>query len=365
MDKTLVDSRGTLFLLLMMLSAKLLTAMPRMLAVDVGPSAWLVVLLAGLVALPPVWGLVVLLGRFPGQGLAAINEKALGPWVGGVMNLLQIAYFVTLGGLMLRAFVIGFRIAVMPKTPPSVLSMVIVSVALYTAFRGMEVMARMAAYLTPMLVVLGGLTLLGPVRVINVTNIFPLFGNGVDVTLLSPFRYTSLYSEILLLGTVAAMLPPGKIGQLAFKTMAWATAIQTVVMVALLAVFPYPAISRLFFPVLDLTRMIELSEFVQRVEALFVFLWFFVAAFELALLLLCSALVFQKMARLADHRPLLMPMTLILYSIAFMAANNVDLAYLDHALLRNWSWVVSIAMPMLTLTAAVLRGKRGETGHAA
>lgn len=364
MGETLIDSRGALHLLIMLLCAKLVTPVPRMLAVESGSSVWLVVLLSGLLAMPLYWGLASLLSRFPGQSLAVINLQVHGPYFGPALNLLLVVYYTVLGGLMLRAFTAGFRIAVMPQTPPSVLIGFVLLTAVFAASRGVEALGRMASYLGPVLGALSLMTLLGPIRVINLTNMFPFFGNGVAVTLLAPLWRVSLYSEIIVLGYLSHGLQPGTAARIGWKAMAWATGIQTVAFLVLVSAFPYPAISRIFFAVLDLTRMIEVSEFIQRVEALFVFLWFFLAAFKLALLLLCAAGTIQQTAGLADLRPLLPAFALLFYAIAFLPVSSVDLAYIDDVLIRTWSWSITLAPPLITLAVAAWRQVKGESGHA-
>lgn len=364
MGKTLIDSGGALSLLIMLICAKLVTPVPRMLALESGSSVWLMVLLSGLLAMVVYWGLAALLNRFPGHSLAMINMQVHGAYFGPVFNLIEAVYFVGLGGLMLRAFTAGFRIAVMPQTPPAVLISFLLATALFAAYRGLETLGRMAAFLAPVLGVLALMTLLGPVRVLNLTNLFPFFGNGVTITLLSPLWRISLFSEILVLGCLSRFIQPGQAARIGWKAMAWATGIQTLVLLILCAAFPFPAVSRIFFAVLDLTRMIEISEFIQRVEALFVFLWFFLAALKLALLLMAAADVIQETAGLADHRPLLPALALLFYAIGFLPISTVDLAHLDDLLLRTWSWPVALLPPWVTLAVAAWRQVRGESSHA-
>lgn len=357
-----IDRAGATWLLLILLTAKIFTPEPRMLALQVGTSAWLVVLLSGLVAMAGYWGLLVLLRRFPGRSLTEICLQVWGRAGGTVAALFQVAFFLWLSGLMLREFVEGFRIAVMPRTPPSAMVLMIMGAVLFAAVKGIENVARLASYIAPLLALLTGLTVVGVVHLMDPGQLLPLFGNGVSVTLLAAIPGTSLYSEIVLLGTLAQVLRPGDVGAVGTRAMLLGTLAQTLLFAVLAAVFPHPAQSRLYFPMLDLTRMVEVSEFIQRVEALFVFLWFFVAAFKLTVLMVAAAKALCDAAHLTDPRPLLPAMVVFVYTLAFMPENQVTLVWADTLSIRTWGWTVSIGLPVATLALAALRGKRGAAG---
>lgn len=362
MDRTLIDRTGAFYLILLMLLAKLFTPEPRMLAMKVGTSAWLVNLLAGLVAMVGYWFLATLLRRFPRQSLAAISRRVLGTPIGGVFTLVYVGYFLYLASLSLREFVTGFRLAIMPQTPPSALTMLCVLAMAFVAGKGMETIARMAAYLTPFLLVLFGLTIIGSIRVLEWTAIFPIMGNGTGLTLFMSLPESSLYSEIIILGTLAGMLPSSEATKAGLRAMIGGTLGQTVAWVVFTMSLPYPMTSRFAFPMLEVVRLVEFGEVLQRLEAFFVLLWFFVAALKLSLLLTCSAMLLMEMLRLEDYRPLIPGLAVLIYTISFIPPNEISLVWLDSYTLRIWSWPVSFGLPAITLAVAVLRGKRGATG---
>lgn len=357
-----IDPTGAMWLLLILLTAKMFTPEPRMLSLKVGTSAWLVVLLSGLVALVGYYGLLALLRRFPGQSLSEIYLQTWGRGVGMAAVLTQLVYFLWLSGLMLREFVEGFRIAVMPRTPPSALSLMIMAVVLFAAFRGLEGIVRLASYMAPFLAVLAVLMVLGVIHLMDFGQVLPLFGNGLTLTLWYALPESSLYSEILVLGTLAQVLSARDVGGVGTKAMLLGIGVQTALFVVLEAVFPYPALSRLFFPMLDLTRMIEVSEFIQRVEALFVFLWFFTAAFKLTTLIFAAAGTLRDAAGIPDCRPLLPALGLLVFALSFVPEHQVALVWADSETVRLWGWVVSFGVPILTLGLAALRRKRGAAG---
>lgn len=350
---------GATSLLVVVLMSKLFTPQARMLAAFAGSSSWLVVLLSGLPGLVGYWGLSALLNRFPGLSLAQITLRVFGKGAGRIAGMAYPIYFIVLAGFMLRQFVAGFRVAVLPTTPISVIAAGILAVALYASLKKLEVLGRLGSYLVPVMTVLFVLAMIGTVRHANWRHLTPFFGAGVAPTLLLPLPLSSLHGEILALGVLAPLLPSASVGRLGFTAIVLGLIGQVLILATIGATFPYPALSRLFYPILELTRLIEVSEFVQRIEALFIFLWFFMGALTVSLLISSAAATIRDLSETKYDGPLLLGAGLIIYAIAFIPVNQVELVWLDWMSLRQWGWTISFLLPALTLLVAAVRGKRG------
>lgn len=359
MTKVRVDPTGAKYLLVTMLIAKLFTTEPRMLSVRAGTAAWLVVLLGGLLACGGFWLLNALLARFPGRSIAYISQAVLGKTLGRLVCVIYAAYFCYIAGMMFREFSASFRIAVLPLTPISATTLLFILLVLFTATKGFEGITRMASYLVPLLLLVWAVTIAGTLRFLEPYYLAPWFGQGVAQTLLMSVPGSSLYSEVLALGVLASALPQHHARRAGYNALLTATLLMTISLVVLEAAFPFPTLSRLAFPMMDLTRMVELSEFLQRLEALFVFQWVFVAGFTTSSLLVSAATILQEVTGLADSRPLLPALCLICYTLSFVPVNVVQLAWLVSDTIRMWGWPISFGLPTLTLAVAVLLGKRG------
>lgn len=361
MGKVRIDRLGALYLMIALLCAELFTPQARMLAYDAGAAAWLVALLGGLLALASIWPLHALLRRFPSQSLADISKHVLGRAAGTAVTLTYSLFFVVICGMLLREFAMTFSMTMMPKTPPSAILLVFVGVVLFAAYRGIETLARMAAYLFPVLIALYALTIVGTLPKISPTQLLPFWGLGVTNTLALSLPELSMFSEAVGMGVLAALLPPRETKQVGWRSLAISIGVHVLTYTWLAMMFPYPMGSRLALPQFEQTRMVEAGEFFQRFESLFIFLWFFVAAFKLSLALSNAAIFFGEAAGLPDYRPLLFPLALMSYATAFVPQNELQAVWLNTTV-RDWSWSVGFLLPTVSLAAAALRGKRGGAG---
>lgn len=365
MNREIVDKTGATYMLMMMLLAKVFTSNPRMLALKAGTSSWLVTLLAAMVAWPGFLALSALLRRFPQKSLGQISKEVLGPVAGVLACLIYCGYFVYLSGLFMRQFEASFRIAILPRTPASALLISFAIAVSYVCYRGVEAICRISSYLFPILFGLIVLVALGTVRLADFRYLLPFFGEGVATTFLLPFPESSVYSEVLALGALAGMLRVSELHRIGARALWWSALVMAGGIALMGGVFPYPALARLHFPMLDLARAIQAGEFLQRVEALFVVLWFFFGSLKVSAALACAALFFRDAAGLADYRPLVFALTLIAYTIAFLPDNTLAVMLLDSYSLRTWTWPISYVMPALTLAAALWRARREVPTHAA
>lgn len=365
MNKEIIGRTGAAYLLVMAVVAKQFTINPRMLVTEATTAAWLVTLLAGLVAWPGYLMLSALLRCFPGLSLGQITRRVLGRWLGILFCLIYSGYFVYMGGLFMRQFEASFRIAVLPRTPASALMSTFAIGIVYLAYKGLETICRMATYLFPILIGLLVAMGLATLKLMDVRQIAPFFGQGIGKTLLLPFPESSVYSEVLVLGALAGMLRTADLHSTGKRAFWAAVGLMTVSYVILGAVFPFPSLARLQFPMLELARVIQIGEFLQRLEALFVMVWFFFSSFKVATAIACAAVFFRDLAGLEDYRPLVFALTLIAFTIAFLPTDPVVVGMLDSFTLRTWTWPISYLMPAITLGVAAWRGRRGAMSDAA
>lgn len=365
MTQIRIDPAGATYVLLTMLIAKLFTSEPRMVSMRASTAAWLVAILGGLLAIGGFSLIGALLARFPGKSITAISEEVLGRGLGLAAGLGYTSYFIFVAGMMFREFSASFRIAVLPNTPISATTLLFLMVIFFAATKGYEGIARMAAYLVPVMLAVWGVTMLGTLGFLKPYYMSPWFGYGLSNTLLLSVPGASLYSEVLALGVMASALKHRQLMQAGYRALLGATVIMGASFVALQAAFPFPALSRLAFPMLDLTRLIEVSEFLQRLEALFVLLWVFVAGFTISMLIVSAATILQELSRLPDFRPLLPAVCLICYTLSFVPGNVVQLAQVVSDTTRMWSWPLTFGLPAVTLAAATWFGKRGGSHEGA
>lgn len=355
-----IGLREGVILVFAVMAAKLFLQYPEYLINASGPAAWQAALIMTVTALLLFLPIVYLTRRFPGRSLAAISEEVAGPVAGPLLTLAVAAWLFATMTVSIRNFTETFIVAILPTTPPSVLTLALLLCISYAAYRGLEALARTTLILIPVIAAGGFLVLLFSLPRGDVSRLFPFWGDGLGPTVLGGAYFAGMAAEAIILLVVGygfkqakSLYHSGLLGITLFGI----TAAMTVTV--LVMVYGAPDASQLPFPMYDLTRLVYLGRFLQRTESLIVMFWFFAAAVRLSTLLYASTVAVAGALQLPSYRPILLSVTLLSGVLSLVPKDFVTILHLD----RDWMRPLGIAVltiPLLLLVVARLRGKGGE-----
>lgn len=341
------------------LTAKLFLQYPAFLIEVGGPAGWQVALVMTVAALLLFLPTAALARRFPGQGLSEICQQVAGPFLGILFTLAICAWLLATVTITIRNFTENFIIAMLPTTPPSILTAVIVVCIVYCSYRGIEPLSRATQILFP--VILAGLLVMLFFNLprSEIGRLYPFWGHGFPETATGGVFYAGMGAEVvalILLGsafrTPSTLRNSGLVGLLLFGL---TTAAVTAVLVM---VFGAPDAAQQPFPMFTLARLVYLGRFLQRTESLIVMFWFFAAGVRLAVLFHAAAVGITGSLGLPFYRPLLFPLALLVGSLSLLPEDFLVVLRLDRDWLRPLGGAVFL-IPLLLLVLAAVRRKGG------
>jgi len=338
-------------------------AAARILVPAAGTAAWISALTGGAVGL----GIAVLAGylaaRFPDHSLVRMAERIFGAPLGKLIGLSFAAYCTVVLGLGSRESVLAMWIAFLQTTPPVLISAVFYVLIIYAAYLGIEAIARVSLIFFSLVVasLLVLTALAAPVAVPG--RLLPIIGNGLGPVIRAGFLAASYAGESIV---VLAFIKHLKDKRGASRAMATGVATGMAIMalatgfgVMMLGV---RGISRVTFPVLETARMVGFGQFLERAEILFLALWFSAALLKLAAVFYASITSVADVLGLRDYRPLIIPYALLGTALSLVPKTVLEtFDYLD-VFVRYSVWYV-IALPVVLLLGAVVRGRRGGDDH--
>jgi hypothetical protein len=193
----------------------------------------------------------------------------------------------------------------------------------------------------------------------------PYGGFGLNVTITSGILRSSAYVEFMILALVAKAVH----GYKEFKRIGYTSIILTGIVLSgiaffYLSCFGFGVGSENISGMFELSRTIYFNRFFQRVESVFLFIWVISAVISVAVSLYMSALIYCKIFKIKNHSPILFPLSLVTYIIAFLpeslqAVINVNIKYL-----RSYSlFVIYLPIALIFVLSLVFR-KRGRRADA-
>ncbi len=264
--------------------------------------------------------------RFPDLTLAQYSEKLLGRWPGKALSLVILWTFLHMAAIEVHSYA-GMLVTVfLPDTPMLFLITAMVIASAAAAYAGIEVIGRAADLLFPayLLMIIGSLLMPLPLLKVMSYNLEPVFARGFSPVIRGAITQAAVTLQFLVLTMLTPSVnEPKRALRSSLGALAGASAV--LIPIALLTVIILGPMqgARAVFPFFGMVRVIALSEFIERVEALAVFAWGLGLFVEVAVYLYCGAKGLSQVLGLANYRPLILPMAVIWIVLGIHVSKNV------------------------------------------
>lgn len=192
------------------------------------------------------------------------------------------------------------------------------------AYIGIESLAKINYIFMPVagVVFIGFLLLLIPYY--KFENIFPIFGEGYKNLFVNGFNGISLFSDLILLNVFLSHCENnGEAKKSGKKSLFVSSVISVIILLAYCLVYPYPASKDFLIPVYQLAKVVHITSFFSRFEALFQFIWSILVLLYSAIYVYALCYVWQLTFGLRYYRPLIFPIVVINGVIALIPSSIV------------------------------------------
>lgn len=299
--------------------------------------AWLSMLIALFIglALNLLW--IYLLSLYQYQSIFVIVEKVIGKWGGGIISLIIVFYSLHLCSYVVRN-VSNFMISsVLPDTNAWTFQIMLILVALYSCYYGLNNIARVNEFLNPIMAVLFIVSLLLTLNRFELSNLKPFFQQPIMPIMQGAYTTTGFpFIEVLLLSIAFQYVRKKK--NLA-KTYLGAILISGLVLLITIIIVigcdGYYLVSRNTFPTFELMRSINIIKILERIEVLIAVVWIVGIFVKIIICFLAAMMGLQHVAKHHWYGPFLIPAGLFVWAMSnHEHANTME--YTDFVA-KNWT----------------------------
>ncbi|MBL0386308.1 endospore germination permease [Tumebacillus sp. ITR2] len=330
----------------------------RIVLIFTGRDGWMVVAPSIVLGSLVLISIIQLLKRFPNQTLIEITHNVFGKWLGRLLTIPYLLFFMAVPALLIRA--IGdFLPTTMPSTPYSVMTTVIVVIACITARLGIEVIGRCALLMLPMLVVIGLLASLLTMKDKHYEYLLPMLETSFRGFLRGTATLSGLFAESVVVGMIFLHVPKKKLKTkpiLVFFTIIGLMFIGP--MTGPVAMFDIESASKFHYPTFEEIRYIQIANFLERLDVLGIVLWTFGTFLKITTFIYALTIGLKQWFGLPDHKPLVFPLAIILLlqSTGIASTRSEVWIYLMKVY-PLFTLTVGLLLPWLTLLTSLIRKK--------
>ena len=337
-------------------------------ASDAKQDAWIAVLLGlagGLMIFLVYYRLYVF---YPDLPLTSYAQKITGKWLGRFIGLLYIVYFMYCAARVLRDFGELLSTTIYNSTPLFIINTLMIITIIYAVHKGFEVISRVGelyfgivyvtAILGMLLIVFSGLIHLGNLKPILENGLKPVMKTFLTQTINFPFGEMVVFTMLL-----PFLRDKKKAKIVCLSGMILSGINITITVVVNISVLGVALFQRSTFPLLTTVGRIQIADFIERLDVLFMLYLIIGGFFKIAIFYYAAVAGAADIFQFKNQRKLVFPIGMIVLFSSITIASNIA-EFLKEGLVVvpiYLSWPFQIIIPFILLIIAFLRNRKKKT----
>jgi len=322
--------------------------------------AWISMLLGTFIAIGIINIYIKIAEQFPYKNLVEVLQTTFGFWIGKGIALLYAWFFLFLSSLVIRDSLDFITIALMPETPVFTFAIMAFILILLVSIQGIEGIARSTEFFAPIATVGFWLTLLLTIPEMNVTNIFPIFAEGVKpvfsgiVPILSfPFAELVVFLMILpYLNQRKHLKTTMRLGIIFGGSILFFNVLGTILVLNI-----RPTQLSIYAP-FNVARIINIGNFLVRIETLFAVSFVLTIFIKMILTFYAGVLALAQIFGLQNYRSIIVPTLFFVVTLSIVSFKNIVVVLEFTAKVSTpYTLLFGIMIPLLLLGTHYLKQK--------
>lgn len=300
---------------------------PQILFIQAKGSAWISVLLTGILLHLTVFIMVKLLQQYENADLFMIQKKLFGKWISLLLGTIYLSYLFLVVSSIILTYIEVVQVYIFPDIPNYQLSFLLIALAVYAINGGFRV-AVGTSFIFFFVSSFMMLLLIKPITLIEWVHYLPIIQAPLRDILMGAYQtsYTVIGLEILLF-IYPFIINKRKIAVAAHSAVFYTTFILFFVTFVSIGYFSGPQLENQIWPTLSMFKIVT-SPIIERFDFLAVAFWIFI--------ILPNIILFTWLISYGAKRLYHVKQKHALYVLAFLLYLVVSIVY-DRTMIRNLS----------------------------
>ncbi|MGM0879100.1 MAG: GerAB/ArcD/ProY family transporter [Bacillota bacterium] len=335
------------------------TAIMVPLGVDAKQDAWIAILI-GMVGGTLIFCIYsYLYNHFPHLLLTGYVRIILGKYIGSIIGIIYILFFIYGAARDLRD---GVELLVLSYdvTPMSVLSIILVLIISYALYSGIEVLSRSGEIYFIFILFTGilGIIFLLLSNVVNIDKMLPVLENGWKPIFSAVYEQTLMFpfGEMICFTMILPYLNNPKLGfKIGTTAIILSGIIISFVIFLEISVLGVHKVKESIFPLLSMMQHIQVGGFIQRLDAFVVTSLIINDFFKVAIFSYAALIGSVDLFRVQKNK-LVIPIGIIIFLTSILIAQDVRMHFEQGKFALKYIFpLFSVVIPFLLMTVVIIR----------
>jgi spore germination protein KB len=324
MENGRISSRQLSVLVIYFIIGDMLLILPSLSVSAAKQDSWLSGGMGLLIGWPIAWFMYRFSRLFPKLTIIQYNRRILGRWIGGLVTLFYLYYYLTTTAVLVREAGDFITTQIFTESPINAIHLLLIITLVWGVKSGLESIARSGETFFPLYIFLFLALFVLLIPQVDMSRLQPIMGEGIRaITHGSLYTTTFSFCELNAMLMFLPYVVTGKTTERDYLIGLFlgGMAICSVILLTLLVIGPNLASSHLY-GTYAAAQKINIGGFVQRVEAILAINWIISTFFKTILDFYALLLGTAQFLKLRDYRPLAIPGGMLVFGLAFAVSTN-------------------------------------------
>lgn len=330
-------AEGVALIFVIMLNQVLL-GVAKKIIITISSAAWLNTLFIILIGLALLFIITKFFKKFDNADIIDISEHVGGKILKIIICIISIIYFLISAGLILHHICDSLEIIYFPNVDRLFLQLLFLFGAIICAKKGLSTVCKTNLIFVSIILVFMIILLLALVFDMEIRRIFPILGYGFNNTFFGNATNVYAFSGLIFLFFIMPFLNNSKeFSKIGFIGFIISSLYLFFTVISLLLSFPFSGITEELLSIYLLSRVVSIGTFLERIDAIYVFLWVLSSFSYLSILIFFICNTFKKMSSIKNANGVIFAVTFMVWSVALLITNVVSFRFLQFTVFKYFT----------------------------
>ena len=327
-------------------------SLPHTVSRNAGVDGWIAILIAGLYSMIAVSLMAYIGSRFPGKSLIQYAPLLLGRPLGILILIGFIVYFLLFVGTVVRISADVTKLFLLDLTPVEIVVISMLVTSTYLIQHGINAIARFNELIQPATLLLLLFVLTQTLRETEFGRLLPVLGDGITPVLYAlPSIFFAFLGYETLLFIQPFMEKPDKAKPASLIAIGSTMLLYLLLTVLSTATLGSSETALVKYPTLAIIKSIEVpGSFIERLDSVMMMVWIPFAITTIVMFQYCASLITSQLLRLKEHRVITLLYVPVVYLIAVLPRNVLEVDRLGNWVSLLGGVLVSLVPLLLVLS---------------
>lgn len=298
---------------------------------------------------------------FPGKDILDVSEYVGGKILKTTIGILFILFLIFLSSLSVRYLANSIKVIYFANSPLVFILLFFLVPALFINKFGLKAISGVNLIFMPIFLISFIFLMISAYEHFTVERLFPILGNGFFDTFIAGSTNIYAFTGLAHLYFMPALLKDSKdFKKVSIISIVISSFFLFISTLSLIMAFPAITSTDETLSIYLLTRLAEIGGFLERLDALFVFIWVIALISLLSLAFFFILQIFKKISKIEDSKALIGPLGLIILANCLVFRNLSTLKFLARVIYKYSTLILIFGIAFIILIIANIKYKKNK-----